>query len=77
MPGISGPDLAEQMMKRFPSIAVVLLSGYTAETLHLEAVLAAGATFLAKPFNPQELVRTVATAIEGSRQRKSVEDFSK
>ena len=64
MPGMSGPDLAEQMMDRFPSIAVVLVSGYTAETLHLESVLARGATFVAKPFNPQELVRAVATAIQ-------------
>jgi FixJ family two-component response regulator len=52
------------MMDRFPSIAVVLVSGYTAETLHLESVLARGATFVAKPFNPQELVRAVATAIQ-------------
>jgi len=69
MPDMSGPDLAEQMLDRYPSIAVVLLSGYTAETLHLEAVLARGATFVAKPFNPQELVRAVATAIEVARPR--------
>jgi len=77
MPGMSGPDLAEQMMERFPSIAVVLLSGYTAESLPLEAVLARGATFLGKPFNTQELVRAVATAIQAARQRASADEIQR
>ena len=33
MPNMSGIDLAEQMMDQFPLVGVVLLSGYTAESL--------------------------------------------
>jgi two-component system cell cycle sensor histidine kinase/response regulator CckA len=63
MPGLSGPDLAVEVMRQQPTMGVILLSGYTAETLHLEAVMAKGATFLAKPFSPQVLVRAVADAL--------------
>ena len=36
MPGMSGIELAEQMIDNYPLMGVVLLSGYTAETLDLE-----------------------------------------
>jgi two-component SAPR family response regulator len=49
MPKMSGIDLAELVMDRYPQVGVVLLSGYTAETLNLERVTTRGATFVPKP----------------------------
>ena len=68
MPGMSGPDLAVEVMRRQPGVGVILLSGYTAETLNLEAVLAQGAIFLPKPFDPKHLVRKVADCLRASHR---------
>ncbi len=56
MPGISGISLADAVMDRFPGVRVVLLSGYTAETLDLERVVARGARFASKPVTGRELL---------------------
>ncbi len=62
MPGRSGPELATELAANDPSMGIVLLSGYTAETLDLSVLLEAGAEFVGKPFTPDELVRAVVHA---------------
>ena len=42
MPGMSGIDLAERVIERFPAAGIVLLSGYNAETLDLDRVVRRG-----------------------------------
>jgi PAS domain S-box-containing protein len=61
MPGMSGIALADAVLDRFPAMRVVLLSGYTAETLRLDAVVARGARFVSKPATRRELL----AALEG------------
>jgi len=67
MPNLSGIELASRMMDRYPAIGVVLLSGYTAETLDLERVTARGATFVAKPVTSNQLLQAVVRA--GARRQ--------
>jgi two-component system cell cycle sensor histidine kinase/response regulator CckA len=67
MPGMSGIELAEQMMDNYPLIGVVLLSGYTAETLDIERVTAQGATFVSKPVSSNQLLRAVLEAVASRR----------
>jgi FixJ family two-component response regulator len=55
------------MMERFPRIGVVLLSGYTAETLDLERITARGATFVPKPVTSNQLLQAVQRAMASSR----------
>ena len=62
MPGLSGTDLAATVLDRFPTVGVVLLSGYTAETLDLTGVLERGAQFVGKPFTPGQLTDAVHAA---------------
>jgi CheY-like chemotaxis protein len=64
MPGMSGIELAEKVLDRYPTAGVVLLSGYTAETLDLERVVSRGAIFLTKPVPSDELLAAVASAAE-------------
>ncbi len=64
MPGMSGIDLAERVLDRFPEAGVVLLSGYTAETLDLDRVVTRGALFLSKPVNANDLLDAVRRAPE-------------
>jgi PAS domain S-box-containing protein len=56
MPHMSGIELAEWVMDRYPHVGVVLLSGYTAETLDLERVTTRGATFVPKPVTSAQLL---------------------
>ncbi len=67
MPGTSGIELAEQMMDRYPRLGVVLLSGYTAETLDLARVTARGAMFVPKPVTSNQLLQTVLRAVASRR----------
>ena len=67
MPGMSGIELAEQMMDSYPLMGVVLLSGYTAETLDLERATAQGATFVSKPVSSSQLMRAVLEAAASRR----------
>jgi len=67
MPKLSGIELAEQMMEIYPLMGVVLLSGYTAETLDLERVTAGGARFISKPVSSNQLLQAVHQAIASRR----------
>jgi FixJ family two-component response regulator len=62
MPNLGGIELAEVMMDRYPTLGVVLLSGYTAETLDLDRVTARGAQFVAKPMTSNQLLQAVLRA---------------
>jgi CheY-like chemotaxis protein len=68
MPNMSGIELAEWTMDRYPKVAVVLLSGYTAETLNLERVTARGATFVPKPVTAAQLLVAIRQARSASSQ---------
>jgi CheY-like chemotaxis protein len=63
MPGMSGIELAEQMLARSPRVGVVLLSGYTAETLDLARITADGALFVNKPVTSADLLDATARAM--------------
>jgi two-component system, cell cycle sensor histidine kinase and response regulator CckA len=67
MPNLSGIELAERMMDSYPLMGVVLISGYTAETLDLERVTAEGATFVSKPISSNQLLRAVLEAVASRR----------
>jgi two-component system cell cycle sensor histidine kinase/response regulator CckA len=67
MPGMSGIELAEEMMDRYPQLGVVLLSGYTAETLDLERVTERGASFVPKPVTSNLLLQTAMQAVAARR----------
>jgi CheY-like chemotaxis protein len=66
MPGMSGIELGEQVRHRYPAIAVVLTSGYSAvlaqEGLH-------GFELISKPYTSATLVRVFRQAIAQHRAR--------
>ncbi len=62
MPGISGIELASRVLDRQPGMRIVLLSGYTAETLDLERVVKRGVRFAAKPVTSRQLVAALSDA---------------
>jgi PAS domain S-box-containing protein len=63
MPHISGLRLAERVRALRPDIGVLLLSGYP-EDFPDASELPDAARFLAKPFEPEELLRTVRQVLD-------------
>jgi len=71
MPKHDGMYLMEKIQEQWPDIPIVLMSGYyTAGTIK-EAIKMGAATFIAKPFEPDELVETIRQVIKkGERHGK-------
>ncbi len=59
MPGGSGPELADQLLKLRPEVKVIYMSGYTREAISGPGLLDPGTELLRKPFEPAELMRRV------------------
>ena len=65
MPGASGVELAEILRRRYPSMRILFMSGYTDSHAEIRRLARQGASFLPKPFSPSELTRRLRELIEG------------
>ena len=66
MPEMSGRELAELMVALNPQLAVLYMSGYTADVIARHGVLEAGVHFLQKPFSRAALLANVEAALAPS-----------
>ena len=65
MPGMSGPELQEELTRRRLAIPIVFITAHADESIR-PRVLAAGAVeCLLKPFSETALVNAVTTAVQG------------
>jgi two-component system cell cycle sensor histidine kinase/response regulator CckA len=64
LPGIDGASLASGLRERWPGIAVVLMSGYTADDTVRRGVVEGSVDFLQKPFDMSTLARAIAAALQ-------------
>jgi signal transduction histidine kinase len=64
MPGPSGVELSEEVRRRQPRVQVLYMSGYTDNAILRDGMLGHRATFLQKPFTPEELLRKLRSVIE-------------
>ena len=62
--GVSGQQLAQQLQAEKPSLAVVFMSGYSAEVAGKEIQLRGGENFLQKPFAPNVLLETIRRCLD-------------
>jgi PAS domain S-box-containing protein len=69
LPGANGRELAEAITARNPSIRVLYMSGYTDDAIVKRGVLEHEMHFLAKPFEPESLLRKVAAVLDGPSGR--------
>jgi PAS domain S-box-containing protein len=65
MPGMSGPALAQRLVRQHPSLRVLYMSGYAEEAIERQGSLPAGGDLLEKPFTADQLARRVRAAIAG------------
>lgn len=64
LPDLSGPALVARAAELYPDLRVVYVSAYDLETIRSHGVDPALSPFLPKPYEPAELLRVVAQALE-------------
>jgi nitrogen-specific signal transduction histidine kinase len=64
MPRLNGVELAEDLRVTRPNLRVLFMSGYTDHAIVRSGLLDDRATFLQKPFTPEELLRKLRSVIE-------------
>ena len=73
MPGIDGMELLPQLVRRLRGAPVILMSAYGSTDLAVEAMQRGAYDYLAKPFQPSEVLLTLRKARERERLRRSNE----
>ena len=63
MPGISGRQVAEKLVKRRPETKVVYMSGHADDTLGDRGVLDADTVLLSKPFSERALTQCLRAVL--------------
>jgi response regulator RpfG family c-di-GMP phosphodiesterase len=75
MPGIRGEELMHRLARRFPSVEIIVITGYATLRSATEGIRAGIADYLAKPFDVAQVVASVARAAARGRGRRRLADF--
>jgi CheY-like chemotaxis protein len=59
MPGMSGRELADQLLKLMPGIKILFTTGYTRNAIVHNGVLDAGTHLISKPYNIDDLAAKI------------------
>ena len=59
-----GTQLAKEAQQRFPSMAILLMSGFSAELLEADRESPQSWELLRKPYTREELARAIARAVD-------------
>ena len=70
MPNLTGHDVFERLKLFKPALPVIFCSGYDPDMGHVKSLTSKGLMMVQKPYDPDELLRTVRGALDG---RKPVE----
>ena len=64
--GANGRQVADRLLERFPGLPVIFMSGYTRNAVVHDGRVDENVTFLEKPFNPEQLLRTVSETLSAN-----------
>lgn len=71
MPGMDGMELLPLLRRRLPGATLIMMSAYGTEDLAIEAMQRGAYDYLAKPFQPSEVLLTLRKARERERLRRA------
>jgi CheY-like chemotaxis protein len=71
MPGMTGRELAEAVLARWPQTRVLYMSGYTDDAIVRHGVLDGVTEFINKPFGRADILAAVRRAIDGGPARQA------
>jgi FixJ family two-component response regulator len=74
MPGMSGIEVFEALSKKGSALPIVFLTGHGDIHLAVRAMKDGAFDFIEKPFNQQELLEIVQTAIRADAEARSMHD---
>lgn len=57
MPGITGKELAKNILRRYPTVRIIYMSGYSYDVISKQELLEPGIHLLQKPFSVYDLVK--------------------
>jgi len=79
MPGLDGLDVVEEIDKRSPNSAMVMISGHPSLGRATEAMKRGAMDYLPKPFKPEEIISVVNKAVKRkvTQEKKTVGRFEK
>ncbi len=73
MPEMDGMDLTVKLREDFPEIPVVVMTGYPSVESAIQALRQRVADYITKPFNINELYKSLEAYLEQSRSEKTRE----
>lgn len=69
MPVMNGVEATRQILRNDPDALILILSAMTQETLVTEAILAGAKDYIVKPFQTDEVMKTIAQLFGEPEQR--------
>ena len=76
MPGLSGLDLQEELLKEDARIPIIFVTGYADVPVTVRALKAGAVDFLTKPFREQDLLNAVLPALDIAKTQRKREKKS-
>lgn len=70
MPGMSGPELAQMLVRSCPRMRILYMSGYSDVHMFTEGRLSKGRALILKPFLQNELMNKVRDVLDGTHKRR-------
>jgi PAS domain S-box-containing protein len=70
--GMNGGELAKILQSRSPQLKVIYTSGYSTEFFRKDSPLTQSINFLPKPYDPQTLLKSVRTCLDGGELKRAV-----
>ncbi len=71
MPLMNGVEATRTIMRNYPDAKIIILSAMMQENLVTEAILAGAKDYIVKPFNTEEVLKTISSVFEESTPRPS------
>ena len=66
MPGMSGPELQQELKRRGKDIPIIFITGRRDDTIRAQVLQQGAAGFLLKPFSDLDLLAAIKAALQGT-----------